>query len=353
MIDYAFCLTVYCLFATLFLFGIKRSEDCSCEGFFSTINSLRGLFAVEIIIGHCVRYTSTPLTPFGNFMLISVGYFYFVSGYGLSRSYHTKPGYLDGFVKHRILWLIMTALYALVLTTLVAYICPVATDYRNIPLSIPVFLRALLVRTNWYMRELLVLYVLFLTVFRYIKKQRLSVLCALILIMCAVLYALEYRFAPGYTRCWFASLICFPMGIYSYENFDRISAFLASMRGKILSGVIILAGLVFSLIDYSGRFGITFMSSEMISALFNNVLCAGFILVLWCIISYFRPSNAVLRFLTGISTEIYLFQFVFIAIAEKLEFSYPVKIVFVLLADIIFSSFAHILFAKLLSLVRK
>ena len=42
------------------------------------------------------------LTLFGLIGFLFVGVFFFFSGYGLFKSYKTKPGYLDGFLRKRL-----------------------------------------------------------------------------------------------------------------------------------------------------------------------------------------------------------------------------------------------------------
>lgn len=329
MFQLIFCVSIYLILAFILLFQIKYVGKQGKDGLFYTLNSLRGIFALEIVIGHCVRYESCPLTPLGNFMLISVGYFFFVSGYGLSRSYHIKTNYMDNFLKHRILRLILLALEALIIVTIIAYICPVVTDFRSIPTIPKVFARSVLIRTNWYMRELLLLYVCFYIVFRFIRKYRIVLLNALILLICIILYL------NGYTRCWFASIVCFPMGIVCYENIDKMIIYLTSLKGKINSSIIAVIGLILSLLNYPAITGQPFEVTELIYALVNNILCVGFVLALMIILIYFKPGNKILSFFTYIATEIYLFQFIFVAIAEKMELSYPIKTLFVLTFDII------------------
>lgn len=38
------------------------------------LNSMRGIFAIEIVIGHVIRYENTILYPLGKFMIISVAF---------------------------------------------------------------------------------------------------------------------------------------------------------------------------------------------------------------------------------------------------------------------------------------
>lgn len=331
MIQSVFCIAIYIFLAFILLFQVKRNDIPKKDDLFFSLNSLRGIFALEIVIGHCVRYESCPLTPLGNFMLISVGYFFFVSGYGLARSYHTKPGYLDSFLKHRIFRLLILAIEALIIVTLIAYISPIDTDFKNIPTDPLIFAKSALVRTNWYMRELMLLYICFFIVFRFVKKHRVSLLCTFIVIICAILYM------NGYTRCWFASIICFPMGIVFCENIDLIMDRLKNLSGKLIALFFTGLGLIFSLLNYPQLTGQPFEVTEMIYAFANNILCIGFILLLITILIYLKPGNKILSLFTSIATPMYLFQFIFVAIAEKADMSYPVKTLFVLGTDIALS----------------
>ncbi|MBR6147681.1 MAG: acyltransferase [Lachnospiraceae bacterium] len=337
MVQIIFCLSIYILLALMLFIGCKPGESSISDDVFFRLNSLRGLFALEIIIGHCVRFESCLLTPLGNFMLISVGYFFFISGFGLARSFHTKQGYMDRFIKHRFLHLLFIAAIALIITTIIAYISPVKTDFQVTPSSLPILLLSIRARTNWYIRELIILYFVFYLCYRFLHTHKKTVLCLAIFSVCTVLFYLEYRYSLGYTRCWYASIVCFPLGIITYEYYDKIIPTITTAKGKMFSVSILLGGLILSLINYPSLTGLKFEITEMIYAFFNNILCIGFIAVLLIALLNLVPGNRILRFFTSISTEIYLFQFIFISIAEKMQLSYPWKIAFVLTLDIIVS----------------
>lgn len=332
---------IYIAFIFIFIFQLKKDSLTDHNDFSSRINSLRGLFALEIVLGHCTRYDGTILSPFGNFMLISVGFFFFISGFGLAQSFHNKPGYLDTFIKHRFLHLIIISLVALIITTIIAYISPIKTDFTSVPLSsVCVFVQAVFLRTNWYIRELLLFYILFYAIFKLFKKNRIIYIILVQLSLCIPLYF------TGHTRCWFASILCFPLGIFSYTYYDKVLAFIKTKKGIALSTIIFITGTVTSLPDYSRRFGLTFEVSELISSFFNNMMCIGFMLIMSYVLSYYRFNNAVLSFFNKLSTELYFFQFVLIAIAEKMQLSTLWKIAFVLTLDIVISFVVHHLIFK-------
>lgn len=72
-----FSVMIYVFFAMLLLWGSRPAKVEREEDYFSNFNSLRGLFAIEIVIGHVIRYESGLLYPLGKFMIISVAYFFF------------------------------------------------------------------------------------------------------------------------------------------------------------------------------------------------------------------------------------------------------------------------------------
>lgn len=338
MVNNIIYIFIYFSLVFILLFRFQKQAVAGQYDFFMRLNSLRGIFALEIIIGHCTRYESTLLSPLGNFMLISVGFFFFVSGFGLIRSYYEKPHYLNSFLKHRILHLALIAFIALFFTTVIAYISPYTTDFASIPLSV----KAIVLRTNWYIRELLIFYILFYVTYRFTQKHQLALILILQILVCIPLYF------TGHTRCWFASLICFPLGIFAYIYFDTLTSFLCSVKGAILAVLIFLIGTALSLPNYALAFGITFEVAELFSACFNNIMCIGFMLILSLILCKCNYNNPILSFFTKISTELYLFQFVLISITEKMQLSVLLRIAFVLGIDLIISiSLHHLIFKRL------
>ncbi len=324
-------MVVYLILTIIILFQLRPCRIENNDELYHSLNSLRGLFALEIVLGHCVRYEQCILTPLGNFMLLGVGFFFFISGYGLTRSFHIKPGYMDTFIRHRIGKLFLIAIGAVTVNTVIAYLSPIETDFRSIPSSALSFVRAIYLRNNWYIWELMILYFVFYLVFKYLKKNHIAAVCILIVAICAMLYT------GGYTRCWFASIFCFPAGILFYENIDRLTEFIRSLKGIITTVSVLFVGLILSLIDYPLITGLPFETTEMIYSLGNNIMCIGFMLLLITGLTYFKPGNIILSFFNSIATELFLFQFVFLAMAESLELNYYLKIIFVLTADIILS----------------
>jgi len=342
MINIAFCLIIYIVFFLVTTYKANYCKVTSKSAFLGRLNSLRGIFAIEIIIGHCVRYDSSILSPFGHFMLVSVGFFFFASGMGLTLSYESKNDYLDSFITNRFFKLIYIAIIALLFTTIIAYISPIKTAFTSIPNSLKAFVCAFFSRTNWYIRELLLLYLFFFIVFKLAKKHQGLIIFFSCVLISFVLYSL------GYTRCWYASISCFPLGIIVCQQYDKTITFLNTLIGKVLIISSLVMGLLSPLLNnsISQYMNINFATSEFIFSVGNNFLCIGFILLLLLFLQYFNFTNPIMNFLSKYSTELFVFQFVFVEIAKKMQLSYIMKIAFVLLFDLLFSIAFHRIFQK-------
>ena len=81
---------IYAVLAFLLIYGLQYRRAANEGEYFQSFNSLRGLFAIEIVVGHVIRYEKTWLYPLGKFMLISVAFFFFVSGWGLGVPFTKK-----------------------------------------------------------------------------------------------------------------------------------------------------------------------------------------------------------------------------------------------------------------------
>ena len=318
---------VYAIFASIFLVGIKKDRSLSGEECYKHLNGMRGIMALEIIIGHVVRYEHTYLFPFGKFMLVGVGFFFFVSGWGLCRSFHEKQGYLDSFLQTRFSYLVGVAVIALGVTSLIDIISPIKTDYSFYSLEISDIIKSSFARTNWYIRELLLLYLVFYFIYRYVKKNQLTVLTIGVMIIAYGLYKL------GYVRCWYASILSFPLGFFFYEYYPIIMKLLKSRKGFLIIGGFGILGLNSILIDESS-FGAAFLT--------NNSICICVIMILVLLSTVYDVTNPVKSFLNKYATELFLFQFIFLAIAEKAGWNYWYRMVFVIGMDILVSVLVHI-----------
>lgn len=315
---------VYLSFAALVLYGIQIRGTLA-EGKYPTgeMNLLRGLFALEIIVGHCVRQETGLLLPLGKFMIVSVAFYFFVSGYGLARSFSKKgTAYLKGFLVRKCGSLLLLALTAyvwrFVLLHAVTYFDPERQFGYN-----------LFEEVNWYIWCQLLYYVVFCLCYRFCRKRALPCVAALVLLQCLICYAL------GAAPAWYTSAIGFPAGILFWEKADRVDRFMSRWYGWVLTAVLTAVGLC----------TLVYQANTLLDAfVMRNALCIGVLMLLYLCLNYVRIDNKALRFFASYSAELYIFQFVYLEIFA--EIPNPWRIVWVVGATFVTALAMHPLLSR-------
>ena len=101
---------VYAVLFISFLIGIQVAP---CGEFkknslsLDAMTSLKGVMAIFVLLHHISQkqafLQTNTISFFREIGILFVGVFFFTSGYGLHRSFSTKPDYLKGFLKRRVL----------------------------------------------------------------------------------------------------------------------------------------------------------------------------------------------------------------------------------------------------------
>lgn len=300
---------IYMLLAFLLIYKLQYQHAESEEEYFQNFNSLRGLFAVEIVIGHVIRYENTWLYPLGKFMLVSVAFFFFVSGWGLCRSFHQKKGYLDHFLASKCMYLFILSIYAFLLRYILWVVMGKSEAKENILLQY-------FQKTNWYIWELIFFYLLFYFIYKFVPGRLRNILIAVITVISATAL-----FFAGVIQGYYMSAFAFPAGLLFYEYFDSVRAFLKKGIGKLM----ILAAAILGL--FSSAFG---LDSLVGMVYLRNLLCLAVLGIMIYFLTYFCPGNIFLRFLGKYSTGIYIYQFMFLNMDELARSGWSLRVALVL-----------------------
>lgn len=301
--------TVYVMLAFLLVYRIRYRYAESEDDYYQNFNSLRGLFAIEIVIGHVIRTESTWLYPLGKFMLVSVAFFFFVSGWGLCRSFHQKEGYLRHFLWVKCGFLLSLSIYAFLLR----YIIWIVTGNDNVRENI---ITQYMQRTNWYIWELMFFYILFYFVYRFVPSRLRNILIAMITVILATIL-----FYVSAMQGYYLSAFAFPAGLFFHEYFPYILSFIKSARGKIVVMLMAVLGVFSPMLGMDSLLGMVY---------FRNMMCLAVLCIMIYFFTYFHPGNIFLKFLGKYSTEIYTYQFMFLAMDEILQYEWPVRLGLVL-----------------------
>ena len=171
---------------------------------------LRGLLALFVVAGHLdnvVGHQTKILMPF-HMATPAVAVFFFLSGYGLMKSFQKKGGkYLDRFVVKSAVKLLIPLFITTVLYQFVLY--AVGKFDRNLIVSnlkngvMPLI-------HSWYVYALFIFYLLFYAVFKFAPKNttRIMIIAG---VMLAYYITMRYFIKWGFH--WWLTCFAFPTGI--------------------------------------------------------------------------------------------------------------------------------------------
>lgn len=274
--------------------GHENLGDISSGLAYKNMISVRGILAVEIVLGHFYGRVSKPgLIAVNNRIgVLVVGMFLFLSGWGLHESSVQKKDYFKGFLsKH---------FFRIILPIYILYfiqICIFRTDgYKIFTGSIvkEILGSHIISYTNWFIWELLALYFLFFLLYQCKKKMVPN--CILALGM--VLFIGIGSYLQIGSR-WYGSILCFLMGILYSQKQEEINEW---MRQKFWIKLIFV--------------GFLFLLSLFLFIKLEDFIWANTVLIcvstlLFCVLAVilltvFRIGNPVTYFLGKISYEIFI-----------------------------------------------
>lgn len=310
----------------LILANIKLLKTPRYTGFTKDQSlALRGISAIEIMLGHIAMYGDTAaLFVFRKSGILFVGIFFALSGYGLAYSVSKKSGYLDGFLPRKILALLVPAFVAYIIGLLglsVQYSYRVFDELAR-PWEFP---RSV----NWFIWELLALYVITYICVKIapLKKTHFIVLiCSFIFVGAAFVVRLD--------NPWYGSTFCFWLGLVYYEYRDTL------LKKWIEEKVILHTLIVFIIFGLSVAAFIKLGDDSILgNVIGRNIASTSFVMILMLVLPYVQVENKVSKWLGTISFEIYLLHVAVVTLCQ-----YLVK-------DLFFSSIVSILITVCLAYV--
>ena len=223
------------------------------------------------------------LPAFNHIGYASVGFFFFLSGFGLMKQYLKREDYRSSFLKKRvgrivipyILFNMIYWLYYSANNDVISFFEAVRMILSGEPL----------VLYSWYILEIFVLYLLFFLFMFLDRGKRLPmIICNIVLYLALLLYYKHY----DYLSFWYDSTHMLVIGIIwaSYE--ERLTQLL--YRYWYLCLALSVLGII-----------ISFGNVKM-----YYLLEMSFMLLILVVFCFFQFKNAVLIFLGRISMEIYL-----------------------------------------------
>ena len=249
-------LCVYVLLLNLVLLpGMKiAKKGCFMEQPYElkVTKGIQGYFALCILVHHvslALRYFDCydgQLQFFEDLGTLFVGFFFLCSGYGLIVSYEQKENYLDTFVIKRVL---MVLVPFFICNYIYMFTTQIFGQNFTMKELIQAFFGVLLLNDHmWFVIEIMILYMLFYFVFRFIKKDglRFAVIGIFIVIMIVGSFLsghdyTEYQQANWFRgEWWYNTTLLFLVGMLFGKYRERLTTF-AKRHYKLLLAVTLVA----------------------------------------------------------------------------------------------------------------
>lgn len=268
---------------------------------------LRGLLAVLIIVHHVSQrltygcpdtYWCRILNQFNTWGYLIVSVFFFLSGYGLMKSYiQRKEDYIAGFIRKRTTKITTPFIICIVVYALLDFCL-----YGNkIDLSLDAWrFDCPLLPNSWYVIAIIIFYLAFYIFGRVQQKERR-------LIVSFFAFTLGYMILLnlfGFKRYWWFTTPCISFGMLMAYNEARLAPIFA--KKKTCISVVSLLWVAINISDLQYYLHTVDEFTSIMFSIAKSFCFAFFVFVCITISGFVR--NTILRNLGNISYEIYLVQ---------------------------------------------
>lgn len=236
---------------------------------------------------------------------IMVGIFFFVSGYGLAYSAENKNNYLNGFIKRRMLFSILSpAIIAFFLFQIIRILIHFQIPEIDIRGLISRGDYSTILPNSWFVFVILLLYVVFYFSCKFIKTWKLR-LAAILLFILVYIFLLK---SGGFDGCWYKTILAFWMGMLFYHGeWDKKLSFRNFILLVVFMSVVVMGLIAMKLLP------LHIDTSYILFAFFPSLIA-----VLISRVDVKRVTyNRYFKFLSSISYEIYLTHGIVIFIIKE------------------------------------
>lgn len=229
---------------------------------------------------------------------LSVALFLFLSGYGLCVQYQKKgDNYLKGFLVKRVLSLYLLNVVLIVFYSIVNII--LGEDFSWEVFLQSFFFGKTIVSKGWYLQSILVWYLFFFVVFRFVKNDKLQIVGMLVAFILYLIVCLVMQL----NSTWYEGSFCLVLGIIWAKFFKQINQILNKNKWLFLS--IVIFGILFVGSFVCGNFGFLPKPLRIVS---KSVSACMFSICVVLFLTIIPINNPITRFLGKISLEIYVFH---------------------------------------------
>ena len=271
--------------------------------------ALKGIFAIFVLMHHLYQYSAIITgTIFGSIFqamgYLSVAVFFFLSGYGLSKSVRLTGGaYLLSFPRKRLLtYYVDIIIFLLLYLVLNIFRSPDNIAWLSILKSLT--FGGTLISNGWYLQVALILYIIFFFVYRFVKFDKCKpwIMLGLTITFVAVLHF------SGFSSVWYEGMLAFPLGLLLATYEEKL--YTDNLKANILI-------IVISFVLFCGAFiGCSIIDIKELSLILKMHSTLLFVIFVLSIVRYIPIICKPTLYLGKISLEIYALQGLFIWILK-------------------------------------
>ncbi len=295
---------MYYLFIPLLFWSILalikvRINHICCDNSFdkTSTDAMRVFAAFGIVLVHMPMHIHSPYLPFlevsGYWNGMIVGFFFFLSGYGLIKSYLIKGNdYLNSFWEKRLKGIVPSAIIAIA----IYFIIDVMENVFSVKSFITSLTTGNFIRpAGWFVQTLLIYYLVYYLSIRYIKK--LSISLSLMLFF-SIIWIFIIRQMEWESYIW-SSVLAFNSGTFIAVYERKLKKYFQDHQIMILFCIMIISIIEIALFLYKDRIIPSTLNCAIYPILFMPLMyTTGFAKWKW------------ISFLSGITYEIYLMHFI-------------------------------------------
>lgn len=250
---------------------------------------LRGVGMIMIILTHATAGAPKAASFFWSVTgIVGVSICFFLSGYGLYKSWRNKENYLQRFLLKKIVRLLLpySVIYFLYLIS-----CILLKEGLSLTRTLfELFTLRMGDSPLWYIKVQLLLYVFFYFSFRCWRQEHRKVIWVALLTLAYYIIATLFEI-PEY---WYNTCLYFPLGIFLARYEKRIFPLLVELKSQLIS----LGGLLLI-------YGVIYYRGWIIPIIVENTYMTTFIICLIGLASCFTGSKC-LKIFGSYSMEVYL-----------------------------------------------
>ena len=262
-------------------------------------NTIRGLCAILVLGNHIF-----PL--YKNVGYIAVSIFFFLSGYGLMWGLKNKKNYLNGFLKRRLIKILLP--YIGINILYIFFYIFVMQEKLSVSEILLSFITVSLNKVAWYIIVIICCYIIFYIIFKNLNRKK-----GLILYTAIVVMYMGISYIVGLGIWWYISIPTLIIGLYWGEYEKTINKFI-SKYNKF--AILILLGIFIIMFGMLYIFSIEQGAAKAVLTLISEI--SGTILIFMILTRIkIKNNNGILKKIGDISLEFYLIHPMIIRIVNK------------------------------------